>query len=109
VKDFVTIGATPAEESCQQSGTDHYNPVKARRECNIYARQLVRQFGEPPEGARIAVKSFPHDFGSYLEVVCYFDDAYPDSVDYAFRLEGESPENWDQESLEALAMAEVNP
>lgn len=107
MRDYLTIGPTPAEESCAQVGSDGYSH-KARRECNIFARQLVRHFGEPPEGARIGVKSFSHDFGSYLEVVCYFDDAYPDSVDYAFKLESESPANWDQESIEALAMAEVN-
>lgn len=109
MKDFVCIGATPGEESCQQSGTDSYNAFKAQRECRIFRDQLVRVFGMPPEGARLSVKSFPHDFGSYLEVVCYYDDEYPDSVDYAFKLEAESPATWDQEASEALAMVDVNP
>jgi hypothetical protein len=27
-------------------------------------------------------------------VVCWYDDAYPEAVTYAFKLEGETPQTW---------------
>lgn len=99
--DYIEIGSSPADESCIQVGDPDYY-FKASRECRVFKEQLKRHFGEPPEGARLAVKRFTHDFGIYMEVVCYFDDAYPESIDYAFKLEGETPAKWDKEALEEL-------
>jgi hypothetical protein len=95
MRQYLEIGPTPCDEDCQQVGTASYNGARARIECQAFANQLLRQFGEPPQGARIGIKSFPHDFGSYSEVVVYYDDAIPESEAYAFRVESESPANWD--------------
>lgn len=100
-RDYITIGSSPAGEDCAQVGTDNYTE-QARRECNAYREQLLRQFGKEPGSARLAVKSFPHDFGSYLEVVCYYDDRDEAAMEYAFRLESECPERWDDEARAAL-------
>lgn len=90
---YIALGSTPAEEPCAQVGDfDYY--TKAREECQRYIDLLRATFGPEPEGAHLRIKSFPHDFGSYLEVVCNYDESLPDSIDYAFRLDEEAPATW---------------
>lgn len=101
MKDSVSIGCSPACEDCAQAGELDY-PSKARKECLAFIHQLKRQFGQEPDGARLFIKSNSHDFGIYYEVECYFDDSIPESMDYAFRLETESPEKWDKEAMKEL-------
>ena len=90
MRDFINIGPAPAEEDCAQLGTPDY-PECSRQECNRFIALIRRAFGKEPEGARLYVKCLEHDFGSYREVVCSFDDTLPDSVAYAFRCEAEAP------------------
>jgi hypothetical protein len=101
MRDYLTIGSSPAEESCAQVGTDNYL-TRSRKECEVFIRYLRRIFGPEPEGAKLYVKSFPHDFGSYLEVCCSYEDSIPAAAEYAYKLEGESPGNWDEEALKEL-------
>ena len=96
-RDFLDIGPSPSGEPCSQVGSDNYHD-RARKECDTFLHQLRRQFGLEPGSARLAVKSFPHDFGSYLEVVCYYDDQDEVGVEYAYKLEAETPEFWDDRS-----------
>lgn len=102
MRDYITIGSTPCNEDCAQVGRDNYDE-KSRKECQAFKNQLIRKFGEPPHGARVSIKSFPHDFGSYREVVCYYDDVIPESVEYAYKLEGDSAEAWDTDALIELS------
>jgi len=95
--DYINIGSSPCDEHCVQVGAADYHD-KARAECIAFKHQIIRACGEPPEGARLAVKSFPHDFGSYLEVVVYFEEDNRKAIDYAFNLESNSPANWDDEA-----------
>ena len=46
-------------------------------------------------GALLDYKGFPHDFGTYYEVVCYYDPARPEAVDYAMRCERQGPATWE--------------
>ena len=103
MRDYITIGSTPLEEDCAQVGSDNYMS-RARRECSVFADQLRRAFGCEPDGAEIRVKSFPHDFGTYLEVVCYYDGENKAAVEYAYRLESETPDVWDAQSRKALGL-----
>ncbi len=102
MRDFINIGPAPCDEKCAQVGEDTF-PEQSRKECRAFMGQLKRVFGEPPEGAELRIKSFEHDFGTYREVVCYFDDAYPESREYAFKLEGEAPSKWDEQARAELA------
>ena len=104
MRDFVYIGSTPCEEECEQLG-ENYNRQKARQECRAFINQLRRQFGIEPSGAQLAIKTEQHDFGSYPEVVCYFEDSKPESVDYAFRCESDTPLNWDMQAVIELQPA----
>lgn len=101
--DYIVISSTPVGEKCEQLGPN-YDPAKARKECEVFREQLRREFGKEPEGAKLRVKSFAHEFGNYMEVVCYFDEHNEDAVNYAFKLEGETPENWDEEAKKELGL-----
>ena len=91
-RDIVYIGPVPCNEDCQQVGPG-YDSAAARAECQRYISDLRRHYGAEPEGARLSIKSEPHDFGSYLEVVCRYDDENEAAVNYAFRVE-EGMEAW---------------
>lgn len=93
-RDYIDIGPTPAEEECAQVGQPDYMH-RARSECNRFIELLRRTLGPEPQGARLAVKSNPHDFGTYLEVVCYFDTDNEEAEKYAYRCEREAPARWD--------------
>lgn len=90
--DFLELGCTPSDEECAQVGEDNYES-NARAECERYIQLLRTLFGPEPEGAALRVKQFPHDFGYYLEVVCYYSG--PVARDYAFHIENNAPATWD--------------
>lgn len=92
--DYLTLGSTPPEEDCAQVGQPDYNE-RSQRECKRFIALLRRTFGPEPEGARLAIKLFPHDFGSYREVVCYYENNNPKAIEYAFRCESETPATWE--------------
>jgi hypothetical protein len=94
MQNFLSLAPAPVEEDCAQMGTAEY-PMQARVECRRFIALLRKKFGPEPEGARLAIKSFPHDFGDYLEVVCYFDETLPESVEYAYRCEDDLPATWE--------------
>jgi len=75
-------------------GEEDYLP-RAREECRRFIALLCKKCGPEPEGACLIVKSFLHDFGNYLDVVCYFDENLPASVAYAMHCEDNLPATWD--------------
>ncbi len=106
IKDSLYIGESPWDESCAQVGSDMYR-VNADKECRRFIQQIRNHYGSEPEGARLYIKSNPHDFGSYLSVECVFtwdpsdeeEDWTPSQV-YAFAIEGDDLrvlQNWDSD------------
>jgi len=59
--------------------------------------------GPEPDGASLAIKSNPHDFGTYLSVVCHFAPDVAAALDYALRCESDGPQDWDE-----VARSELN-
>jgi len=94
--DYVNLGSTPPGEDCAQVGSDGYHD-RAIEECNRFRKFLREKIGKEPSHARLAVRSFPHDFGNYLEVVCYFDTNVLESEEYAMKCENDCPEYWEEE------------
>ena len=108
MRDYIAIGSSPVDEDCAQVGSTEYDYYeRAKRECTAFIHQLRRQFGEEPPSARLSVKSFSHDFGTYYEVVCYYDDEDEESMDYAFKLEAETPNEWDEKAKLELKKSKV--
>ena len=91
--DYLTLGSTPCEEDCAQVGSENYYE-KAYKECHRYIELLKVMFPNIPEKARYAVKAFPHDFGTYHEVIIWYDTEDAPSMDYAFGVENNLPMTW---------------
>ena len=92
-------GTTPPDESCAQVGSREYDYYeRARREARAYIGLLRRMFGDEPDGARLSVKSHPHDFGTYLTVVCHVDSDSLAAAEYASRCEADGPQEWDEQA-----------
>jgi len=97
--DLLNIGPVPWSESCAQVGEEDYHR-KGRLECVAFMNQIRRVVGPEPTGAFLVIKSFPHDFGSYYEVCCKFNDQNEAAQDYAFNCEGNRGlEHWDEAAL----------
>ena len=96
MENFLVLAPAPIEEICVCVGEEDYMP-RARAECRRFIALLRQKFGPEPEGARFAIKSSPHDFGDYLEVVVWFDDDVPASVEYAYQCESHLPATWDDD------------
>lgn len=99
--DYLTIGSSPSDEDCAQVGSPDYTQ-RSRKECLVFLHQLERQFGDPPATARLTIKTFPHDFGEYKEVCVIFDNDIEEAVEYALKLEGVTPQTWDEEAKREL-------
>jgi len=93
MRDYLTIGSSPNDEDCVQTGSENYN-VRQKKECRLYIEAIRKKLGKESKGASLELKSFPHDFGTYTEVVCYFDSEIEESIEYAYKCEGESPATW---------------
>jgi hypothetical protein len=94
MKTYLSLAPAPIEEDCAQVDTPGYED-RAIEECARFIRLLRRTFGPEPEGARLSVKWFDHDFGPYCEVVCYYNTDIPPSVEYAYTCEANLPATWD--------------
>lgn len=98
-QEYIHIGCTPLEEPCAQIGVtadaQRYNKI----ECRAYIAALRKKFGDEPEGARLTVKSESHDFGTYREVICFYNLDDVASVEYAYRCET-GLETWDEVGME---------
>lgn len=101
VCDYISICSSPTNESCAQVGSDNYF-TQSQKELKAFINQLRRKFGKEPGTAYLKIKSFPHDFGTYHEVVCYYNDEDEEAINYAFKLESETPEYWDEEAKKEL-------
>lgn len=104
MREKMYLGCTPSDESCAQVGSDGYHE-QARKECRAWIGQLRRAFGPEPPNAQLAVTSNEHDFGNYLEVVCWFDGADETAANYAVRCEGAAPTEWDEPARRELGLA----
>jgi len=103
MRDYISIGSTPCDESCAQVGSPDYYE-RSRKECTAFKHQLVRVFGEPPGSAILVTKTFPHDFGEYREVCVSYEDESEEALDYASKLECNTPEKWDEEARKELGL-----
>lgn len=106
MRDSMYLGSTPYGEDCAQVGSPDY-AERGRKECRAFIAQLKRQFGEPPDGCRLTVKSEPHDFGSYYSVFAVYDCMDKEATAYAFRCENNQPELWDADARQELGLQEV--
>lgn len=104
MKEHITLGSSPVGEVCAQVGSPNYE-ARSIDECETYKKQLARRFEEVHQRKTLCtlrVKSFPHDFGSYLEVIVEYNPLIHDEVAEALWFEGHLPEIWDEKAHEEL-------
>jgi len=103
--DYLHIGATPSDEPCIQTGADYYNLLQ-KIECRYYRKALIEHYGEPPGEANLRTKGSPHDFGTYYEVVIYFNPDNEEETKYAIEIElglEEWPEEIKREMIQEIS------
>jgi hypothetical protein len=97
----VDIGPSPNGESCAQVGSDNYQAL-SRMELKAYRNQLQRMFPNIPDGAYYKIKANQHDFGTYHEIVIKFPEDNEAASEYAYNVQNNSPENWDEQAKQEL-------
>ena len=101
--DYLNLGSTPSNEDCTQVGSPDYQN-RADKELDAYKAQLERMFPglETHKHMKFKKMWFPHDFGSYGEIVITFDVDNELEAATAIEIEWNTPTNWDQEAIEEL-------
>jgi hypothetical protein len=93
--EYIELGSAPVEEDCAQvSSAEDYMEAMVE-ECRRYKALLESIFFDMPETVRLIVKRFPHDFGSYYEVVARYPIHDETAADYAWSMEDRLPLTWD--------------
>jgi hypothetical protein len=105
MRECIDLGSAPAMEACAQVGSEDYWSL-AQRECRAFLLLIRRTCGEEPEGASLRIKENPHDFGTYLSVVCWYESSNQAAVEYAFRCDAQAPQEWDEQALRELVKRE---
>jgi hypothetical protein len=103
MKDYLDLDTVPVDESCAAVGQPDYQK-RARLEARAFIAQLERTFPDAvAAGVYFKVKSNPHDFGSYLSVQVVFDDEDEAQTEWAYTIESELPNTWDDDARNELA------
>ena len=89
------LGPCPAEEEAAQSTAPDFNE-RNKAECLAYIAAIKKVCGEPPEGARLRVKTESHDYRAYREVCIEFDPSKPEAVAYAVKCDESAPTTWEE-------------
>ncbi len=84
---FLEIGGTPCDEECAQTGVTRDAQEYNRLECRAYIEALRIKYGKEPEGAELRLKGSSHEFGTYYEVACHYDQNNEAARSYAFKVE----------------------
>lgn len=85
----------PDERECAQVGDIDYYEA-ARAQCQRYIELIRKLIGPEPKGCKLKIKSNPHDFGSYLSVICLVDDdENEECMSYALYVDNNLPGEWD--------------
>ena len=99
MRDDISIGSAPSEEECVQVNPQGDYHEAMRAECRRFLELIRKKLGPEPPGARLAITNNPHDFGTYYDVVVYFEDQDEEARRYAFRCESLSPRTWDDDKV----------
>lgn len=94
MNEYIELGPVPANEDCAQTGDPDFRK-KALQEGTRYIELLKRKFPGAPDSCGFQLKFFPHDFGAYAEVVVTYDPNDEASADFAYNVERNVPETWE--------------
>lgn len=103
MRDYIDLGPTPPLEECAQVGSHNYEQ-NAKRECQVFIAQLKRQFPDLPVGVELKIKGFPHDFGTYYDVVVTYNTDDEQATRAAHMIDEQIPAYWDKEARKELGL-----
>lgn len=99
MREYLELGSVPFGENCVQVGADDYY-TKYREESNRYIEQLKHRFPEINNvNCYFSIKGFPHEFGTYHEVVINYNDNDDAAINFAFFVENNLPEYWNDNEV----------
>ena len=98
MKEYLTLGSAPTDEDCVQVSDREPYIEAMTAECRRY-KSLLQRLYPIPEGvnAEYIIKRFSHDFGGYKEVCITFDDEDETASEFAYNVENNLPEVWEDE------------
>ena len=98
--EYVYLGPTPAMEPCADAIKQ---PDQSKRECRVHKHMLQRLFPIPANiPAWFVVKGSQHEWGTYYEVAVKYDDTKEAAIDFAYGVEEQLPEYWDEQAIREL-------
>lgn len=100
-QEYIELGPVPCEENCAQVGDADFRKA-SNLEMSAYINQLRREFHSRLNVIEFGKKWFDHDFGSYGEVVVYFNPDDDESFQAAYFVESHLPMTWDDEAIKEL-------
>lgn len=100
MRDYITLGGTPCDEECAMVGSKDY-ASRAMKECMAFKNQLLRRW----PNARLRIMAFPHDFGSYHEVVATYSNEEEQRL--AYKIEANTPAKWDADAKKELQIVDA--
>ena len=103
--DYIELGPVPANEDCAQVGQPNFHR-DSTTEMDAYIQLLYRAFPKAEELNIFFVKKwFPHDFGTYGEVIAKYDADNEESTNYVFNvIDKDLPGDWDNEARKVLGL-----
>lgn len=95
------LGPTPSGEPCAQIGRDDATELNLM-EVAAFRDQCMRAFPNIPDDARYIKVRGSHDFGTYYELGIKYNEDDEAAVNYAFEVEANVPEYWDDIAKQEL-------
>lgn len=95
--DYLTLETTPTDETCVQVGEEGYYS-RMMDEAHKYATMLRGRFVGFNK-VSFGVKTFPHDFGTYAEVVVKYNDTDDIASAQALAVEDNLPRLWNDTTV----------
>jgi hypothetical protein len=89
MRDYMCLGNVPCCEDGIPMGHDGH-----RAECKRFAIMLDEIFINKPEQSYFSIKGNLTDGGTYYEVAINWDDDFPESFDFAYFVESNTPQYW---------------
>ena len=102
MKSYIELGPTPTDEECVQVGSEEYES-EWKKEGKRYIELLQKLFPQYEEfGTSFSIKSFPHDFGTYHEVVIWYEEDTP-GEEFVYFVENHLPRTWNDDQIMVAA------
>lgn len=102
MKEYLELACTPLSEDCVQVRPDRNYLPEMKKEVQRFKEMLETRFPIPENligQFGFSIKRNNHDFGMYMEVCCWFNDNNETAEDFAYFVESNLPETWDDKDI----------